>query len=72
MDGYRAIGTLVIGGKDAFKKGEVIANAVIKKCSSIFNLRDKFITETMKSPFENTSTKGKPIFSNPLTSLQSV
>ncbi len=37
MDGYRAIGTLVIGGKDAFKKGEVIANAVIKKCSSIFN-----------------------------------
>ncbi len=37
MDGYRAIGTLVIGGKDAFKKGEVIANAIIKKCSSIFN-----------------------------------
>mgnify|MGYP001205626699 CR=1 FL=1 len=36
MDGYRAIGTLVIGGKDAFKKGEVIANAVIKKCSSVF------------------------------------
>ncbi|MFL3007167.1 MAG: acyclic terpene utilization AtuA family protein [Candidatus Neomarinimicrobiota bacterium] len=36
MDGYRAIGTLVIGGKDAFKKGEIIANAVIKKCSSIF------------------------------------
>ena len=36
MDGYRAIGTLVIGGKDAFKKGEVIANAVIKKCSLIF------------------------------------
>ena len=24
----------------------------------------------MKSPFENTSTKGKPIFSNPLTCFQ--
>tara|TARA_X000001036_G_scaffold119978_1_gene113502 strand:- start:201 stop:1994 length:1794 start_codon:yes stop_codon:yes gene_type:complete len=36
MDGYRSVGTLVIGGKDAFKKGEVIANAIIKKCSLIF------------------------------------
>ena len=36
MDGYRSIGTLVVGGKDAFKKGEIIANAIIKKCSSIF------------------------------------
>jgi hypothetical protein len=33
MDGYRSIGTLVVGGKDAFKKGEIIANAIIKKCS---------------------------------------
>ena len=36
MDGYRSIGTLVVGGKDAFKKGEIIANAIIKKCSLIF------------------------------------
>ncbi len=36
MDGYRSIGTLVIGGKNSFNKGKLIANAIIKKCSSIF------------------------------------
>ena len=50
MDGYRAIGTLVIGGKDAFKKGEVIANAVIKKCSSIF--KENKIENFSKTSFD--------------------
>jgi len=35
-DGYKSIGTLVIGGKNAFKKSELIANAILQKCSSIF------------------------------------
>ena len=48
MDGYRSIGTLVVGGKDAFKKGEIIANAIIKKCSLIFK-------ENKMGSFSNTS-----------------
>ncbi|MBA64556.1 MAG: terpene utilization protein AtuA [Candidatus Marinimicrobia bacterium] len=36
IDGYRSIGTLVIGGKDSIKKGQLIANAIIEKCSFIF------------------------------------
>ena len=50
MDGYRAIGTLVIGGKDAFKKGEVIANAIIKKCSWIF--KEKKMGNFSKTSFD--------------------
>ena len=48
MDGYRSIGTLVVGGKDAFKKGKIIANAIIKKCSLIFK-------ENKMGSFSNTS-----------------
>ncbi len=36
MDGYRSIGTLVIGGKDSLQKGKIIGRAIIKKCSNIF------------------------------------
>ena len=50
MDGYRTIGTLVIGGKDAFNKGEVIANAIIKKCSSIF--KENNIENFSKTSFD--------------------
>ena len=34
-DGYRVNGTLVIGGKDSGLKGEIIANAIIKKVNNI-------------------------------------
>jgi len=40
MDGYRSIGTLVIGGKNSINKGELIANAIIEKCSSIFKQKN--------------------------------
>ena len=35
MDGYRVNGTLVIGGRDSDLKGEIIANAIIKKVNDI-------------------------------------
>ena len=34
-DGYRVNGTLVIGGRDSGLKGEIIANAIIKKVNNI-------------------------------------
>ena len=48
MDGYRSIGTLVIGGKDALQKGEIIGSAIIKRCSAIFK-------ENKLKDFSNTS-----------------
>ena len=48
MDGYRSIGTLVIGGKDALQKGKIIGHAIIKKCSAIFK-------ENKLIDFSNTS-----------------
>ena len=37
MDGYRVAGTLVIGGDSAKEKGDLIANAIIKKCERILS-----------------------------------
>ena len=37
MDGYRVAGTLVIGGDSAKAKGDLIANAIIKKCERILS-----------------------------------
>ena len=37
MDGYRVAGTLVIGGASAKEKGDLIANAIIKKCERILS-----------------------------------
>lgn len=48
LDGYRVVGTLVIGGKDATQKGEVIAKAILKKTSEI-------LKENGLSPFTKTS-----------------
>jgi hypothetical protein len=48
LDGYRVAGTLVIGGKDAPRKGEIIANAILKKTSAI-------LEEQGLSPFTKTS-----------------
>ena len=48
MDGYRSVGTLVIGGKDALQKGEIIGTAIIKRCSAIFK-------ENKLIDFSNTS-----------------
>ena len=36
MDGYRVAATIVIGGKDATEKAELIANAILKKTSRMF------------------------------------
>ena len=48
MDGYRVAGTLVIGGKESKRKGELIAEAIIKKCSIL-------LEENGLSPFTKTS-----------------
>ena len=40
MDGYRVNGTLVIGGRDSDLKGEIIANAIIKKVNNILKKKD--------------------------------
>ena len=37
MDGYRVAGTLVIGGDSAKEKGDLIADAIIKKCERILS-----------------------------------
>ena len=36
INGYRVAGTLVIGGKNSKRKGEIIAEAILKKCSNLF------------------------------------
>ena len=48
MNGYRIVGTLVIGGQDAKMKGKIIAEAIFKKCSLILEEHDL-------PPFTNTS-----------------
>ncbi len=48
MNGYRVAGTLVIGGKESKRKGEIIAQAIIKKCSLL-------LKENGLSPFTCTS-----------------
>ena len=48
MNGYRIAGTLVIGGKNAKRKGKIIAEAILKKCSRILKENDY-------TPFTNTS-----------------
>ena len=48
MNGYRVAGTLVIAGRSAKEKGELIAQAIIKKCSRI-------LTNNGFEQFKNTS-----------------
>ncbi len=48
MNGYHVAGTLVIGGKNAKMKGEIIAKAILKKCSRI-------LKEQNLDPFTKTS-----------------
>ena len=48
MDGYRVVGTLIIGGHSSKKKGELISEAIIKKC-------DRILSSKGFEPFNNTS-----------------
>ena len=48
INGYRVSGTLVIGGKFAKEKGELIAQTIIKKC-------DHILSNNGFAPFSNTS-----------------
>ena len=48
MDGYRVVGTLIIGGHSSKKKGELISEAIIKKC-------DRILSNKGFEPFSNTS-----------------
>ena len=48
MNGYHVAGTLVIGGDNAKTKGEIIAKAILKKCSRI-------LEEQKLDPFTKTS-----------------
>ena len=50
MNGYNVIGKLVIGGMKAKKKGEIIANAIIKKSLRI--LRDNNFVPFSESKFD--------------------
>ena len=50
MDGYRVNGTLVIGGRDSDLKGEIIANAVIKKVNNI--LKEKGLDQLNKTSYD--------------------
>ena len=40
IDGYRVSGTLVIGGRHSVKKGNLIAKAILEKCSRIYQERN--------------------------------
>ena len=48
MNGYRVAGALVIGGDSSKEKGELIANAIIKKC-------DRILSNKGLEPFSRTS-----------------
>ena len=48
IDGYRVAGTLVIGGENSKRKGEIIAEAILKKCS-------RLLKKNGLGPFTNTS-----------------
>ena len=50
MDGYRVNGTLVIGGRDSDLKGEIIANAIIKKVNNI--LKEKGLGQLNKTSYD--------------------
>ena len=48
MDGYRVVGTLIIGGHSSKKKGKLIFEAIIKKC-------DRILSSKGFEPFSRTS-----------------
>ena len=54
MDGYQSIGTLVIGGVNAKKKGELIANAIIEKTLRI--LAENSLKPFIESRFDQIGT----------------